>query len=43
MKGQVAEYEGLLESNLGEVRATPDVLRMQVCIMLDRVAVEGVA
>jgi hypothetical protein len=43
LKSQVSEYEGLLESNLGEVRATIDVLRKQVRIMLDRVAVEGVA
>ena len=43
LKSQVAEYEGLLETNLGEVRATIDVLRKQVRVMLDRVAVEGVA
>ena len=43
LKSQVAEYEGLLETNLGEVRATLDVLRKQVRIMLDRVAIEGVA
>jgi len=40
---QVVEYEGLLETNLGEVRSTIDVLRKQVRIMLDRVAIEGVA
>ena len=42
MKGKVAEYEGLLESNLGEARAV-DILRNKIHIMLDRVAVEGVA
>lgn len=44
LKEQVAEYENLLESNLGEVRATIDILRKQVRIMLDRVSTEnGVA
>jgi hypothetical protein len=43
LKSQVAEYEGLLETNLGEVRATIDVLRKQVRVMLDRVLVEGAA
>ena len=43
LKEQVTEYESVLESNLGEVRATIDVLRKQVHIMLDRVAVTGVA
>ena len=43
LKQQVTEYESLLESNLGEVRSTIDILRKQVRIMLDRVAMEGVA
>ena len=43
LKQQVTEYEGLLESNLGEVRSTLDVLRRQVRTMLDRISVEGVA
>lgn len=44
LKEQVGEYENLLETNLGEVRSTIDVLRKQVRIMLDRVALEnGVA
>ncbi len=44
LKQQVTEYESLLESNLGEVRSTIDVLRKQVRIMLDRVSLEnGVA
>jgi len=44
LKKQVTEYECLLESNLGEVRSTIDVLRKQVRIMLDRVNLEsGVA
>lgn len=43
LKQQVSEYEGLLESNLGEVRSTLDVLRRQVRTMLDRVTIEGVA
>ena len=44
LKVQVAEYENLLESNLGEVRSTIDILRKQVRIMLDRVSAEnGVA
>jgi len=43
LKAQVVEYEGLLESNLGEVRSTIDVLRRQVKTMLDRQNVEGVA
>jgi len=43
LKAQIVEYEGLLESNLGEVRSTLDVLRRQVRTMLDRQSVEGVA
>ena len=43
LKQQVAEYENLLENNLGDVRSTIDVLRKQVRIMLDRVSIEGVA
>jgi len=43
LKEQVGEYEGLLESNLGEVRSTLDILRRQVRTMLDRMAIEGVA
>ena len=43
LKTQVSEYEGLLESNLGEVRSTLDVLRRQVKSMLDRILIEGVA
>lgn len=43
LKTQVGEYEGLLESNLGEVRSTLDVLRRQVKAMLDRINMEGVA
>jgi len=43
LKAQVGEYEGLLESNLGEVRATLDILRRQVRTMLDKMVVEGVA
>ncbi len=44
LKQQVTEYESLLESNLGEVRATIDILRKQVRIMLDRVSLDnGVA
>jgi len=38
---QVREYEGLLETNLSEVRSTLDVLRNQVRIMLDRVDVDS--
>jgi len=44
LKQQVTEYESLLESNLGEVRAAIDILRKQVRIMLDRVSLDnGVA
>lgn len=43
LKAQVGEYEGLLESNLGEVRSTLDILRRQVKTMLDRMIVVGVA
>ena len=43
LKSQVSEYEGLLESNLGEVRSTLDVLRRQVKSMLDRILIDGVA
>lgn len=43
LKQQVTEYESLLETNLGEVRGTLDILRKQVRVMLDRVNVEGVA
>ena len=43
-KQQVTEYESLLDSNLGEVRSTIDILRKQVRIMLDRVSLDnGVA
>jgi len=43
LKAQIGEYEGLLETNLGEVRSTLDVLRRQVRTMLDRQSTEGVA
>jgi len=43
LKMQVSEYEGLLESNLGEVRSTLDILRRQVETMLARITVEGAA
>ena len=44
LKQQVTEYESLLDSNLGEVRSTIDILRKQVRIMLDRVSLDnGVA
>jgi len=43
LKAQIVEYEGLLETNLGEVRSTLDVLRRQVRTMLDRQSVEGAA
>lgn len=37
MSLQVKEYESLLETNLGEVRSTLDILRKQMVTMLDRV------
>lgn len=35
LSAQVREYEGLLETNLTEVRTTLDLLRRQVRVMLD--------
>lgn len=43
LKQQVTEYENLLETNLSEVKGTLDILRKQVRIMLDRIAIEGAA
>lgn len=40
LNGQVRKYEGLLETNLSEVRSTLDILRNQVRLMLDKVVVE---
>lgn len=41
LKGQVREYEALLETNLSEVRNTLEVLRSQVRTMLNRVESEN--
>lgn len=38
---QVREYEGLLETNLSEVRSTLELLRNQVRVILDRVEVDN--
>jgi len=41
LNAQVREYEGLLETNLSEVRSTLDILRKQVRTMLEKVQVDG--